>query len=167
MHSPWRWLFLAWLWGYTTLAAAVSNAPLLALGAYIENPANRCSSRIVEWNREYGQKAVSGETPRSFYYRVLGYQDWGECGRAYFRIVFDEFVKVWNMFSLGVVSEDEFEAKEAELINLFFAAAKDLKGGERLIQEYQRSISARLIDLEPPRQFFDCTFFGEQHRCLD
>jgi len=167
MHPYWKWLPVAWLLGHAVFATAVSNAPIQALVAYIESPANRCSPQVIEWNREYSKKTVAGEIPRSFYYRVLGYQEWGECGRPYFRPIFNELNRVWVMFGRGIVSEAEFEAKEAELINLFFAAARDKERGESMVREYQNGIAARLIDLDPPRQFFNCTFFGDQYRCLE
>lgn len=160
-----RWLLLAWLLWHVSAAAAVSDAPLRALNAYIEQ--NRgCSEQVVEWNRRYSPKALAGETSRDFYYRVLGYQDWGACGRPYFRAILVELQKVWAIFSRGLVTQSEFEAKEAELINLWFAALKDERG-EQMVQDYEARIAAQLISQVPPKQYFNCTFFGAKARCID
>jgi len=160
------WLLLICLWGYTCTAAAVSSAPLYALNAYIER-SGACSPQLVEWNRTYSGSTIAGETSRDFYYRVLGYMEWGPCGRPFFRPLLAELQKVWNLFSKGLVTEAEFEAKEAELIKLFFAAAEDRKRGEQMVREYESSTAVRLLNLVPTRQYFNCTFFGEKARCLD
>jgi len=160
------WLLLICLWGYTCTAAAVSNAPLYALNAYIEG-SGACSPQLVEWNRAYSGSAIAGETSRGFYYRVLGYMEWGSCGRPSFRPVLAELQKVWNIFSKGRVTEAEFEAKEAELIKLLFAAPEDSQRSEQMVQEYEATTAVRLLKLVPTRQYFNCTFFGEKARCVD
>lgn len=160
------WLALAWLWGQANLASAVSNAPILALSSYIENSRN-CSQRVVEWNREYSRSTMSGETGRDFYYRVLEFQDWGPCGRPFFRPVLWELRKAWGIYSKGLVTEAQLEAKEAELINLFFAALRDEKRGSQIVKAYEARTAGRLIDLENPKQFTSCTFFGDEPRCME
>lgn len=159
-------LLVVWLWASPFHALAVSDAPLLALTAYIENAGN-CSERLVHWNREYSKKTIAGETQRAFYYRVLGFMDWGPCGKPFFRPILGELQKTWNIFAAGLVSQVEFEAKERELINLLFAALKDDKRGQQMVWEYETGIAAKLIDLDPPRQYFNCTFFGDLLRCLE
>lgn len=160
------WLLLVCLLGHVPFAAAVSDAPLRALNAYIEQN-GACSEQLIEWNRRYYPKTIAGETSRNFYYRVLGYQDWGMCGRPYFRSILGELQKVWIIFDKGLVSEAEFEAKEQELFNLWFTAMKDARRGEQMVQAYESKTAARLIGLIPPKQFFNCTFFGDQPRCTD
>lgn len=142
----------------------ISDAPLQALNAYIEL-SGTCSRELLEWNKTYGKKTMAGATPRSFYYRVLGYVDWGPCGRPFFAAIFGELQKVSNILASGRVSQAEFEAKETELINLFFAALQDRQRGEQMVQAYEATTAARLIDLTQPRQYFNCTFFGDQPRC--
>jgi hypothetical protein len=166
MRSYRGWLLLVWLLGHMDLAGAVSDAPLRALNAYIEQNGT-CSEQLIEWNRRYNPRTVAGETSRNFYYRVLGYQDWGRCGRPYFRSILGELQKIWIIFAKGQVSEAEFEAKEAELINLWFTALKDEKNGEQIVQAYESKTATRLIGLVPPKQFFNCTFFGDQAHCTD
>lgn len=161
-----EWLLLIVLWAQASMACAVSNAPLLALNAYIEQTSS-CSEKLVEWNRVYNAETIAGTTARSFYYRVIGFQEWGVCGRPFFPIIFSELQKASFMFSEGLVSDAEFEAKELELINLFFAALKDQKQGAAMVRLYQSNIAARLLDLDPPRQAFNCTFFGDQPRCME
>lgn len=146
-------------------AAALTDAPLRVLTSYIENN-SRCSEQISDWNRKNGKRAVSGELSRDFFYRVLGFLDWGECGRPYFKPIFIELQKAGKIYGKGLVSEQEYEAKEAELINLLFAALRSDDGGA-LVRRYEQRIAAKLIRLEPERQFFNCTYFGEQPKCMD
>lgn len=160
-----RLLLACLLWKFSA-AAAVSDAPLRALNAYIEQNGS-CSEQVIEWNRRYNPKALAGETSRDFYYRVLGYQDWGRCGRPFFRSLLGELQKVWAIYAKGLVSPAEFEAKEAELINLWFAALKNEERGEQMIQDYEARMAAQLIALVPPKQYFNCTFFGAKARCID
>lgn len=148
------------------LAQAVSDAPLQALNAYIEHAGN-CSDQVVEWNRRYNPKTRAGETSRGFYYRALGNQEWGACGRRFFRPLLIELQKVWEIRLKGEVSEAEFEAKEAQLIDLFFAALDAGPRGEDLVRDYEADTAARLYDLVPSRQYFNCSFFGRWARCLD
>lgn len=160
------WLLLILFWGQAFNACAVSDAPLRALNAYIEQ-AGTCSERLVEWNRVYNAETMAGTTARSFYYRVISFQEWGVCGRPFFQPIFSELQKVSLMFSEGLVSEAEFEAKEMELINLFFASLKDQRQGANMVSRYHSDIAVRLLDLDPPRQFYNCTFFGDQPRCRE
>lgn len=118
---------LGLLCGGSAPANAVSTAPLLAINAYIEGSGN-CDERVVNWNRKYNARTISGEVSRVFYYRVIGYQEWGNCGRPYFKEMFGELQKIWLIFENGRVSEAEIEVKESELINLLFAA---LNAGDR------------------------------------
>jgi len=148
-------------------ASAVSSAPLQVLNAYIEGSRSSCDERLVEWNRKYNARTIAGEVPRVFYYRVIGFLDWGDCGRPYFKDIFSELQKIWLIFGKGLVSEAEIEAKESELINLLFAALDAGSQGAALIQRYERQTTARLLKLEPERQYFNCTFFGEKARCTD
>lgn len=173
LHYPFQmpksyrtWLALVWLLGHAALASAISDAPLQALSSYIENAGN-CSQRVVDWNREYAESTMRGETSRDFYYRVLGFQDWGGCSKPYFRSILGELRKAWVIFARGNVSEAEFEAKEAELINLFFAALEDDKRGAQIVRAYEARTAGRLINLDLPRQYSNCTFFGDQPRCMD
>lgn len=165
MRSCRGWLLIIWLlWGHASFAAAVSNAPLQALNAYIEN-ASTCPEQLIEWNRKYNARTMAGETPRNFYYRVLGFQSWGQCGKRSFVPILNELQKTGLIFAKGLVSEAELEAKEAELITLFFAVVKNEELGERMVKEYETRMTARLIRLTPEKQYFDCTFFGDQPRC--
>lgn len=159
-------LLLAGLCGLSTPARALDDAPLRILSSYIESN-NNCSEQIVEWNRKNGKRAIAGEISREFYYRVLGFLDWGACGRPYFKPVFVELQKAWTIYAKHRVSEAEYDAKESELINLLFAAIRAGNGGEAMIRRYEQNIAARLIRLEPERQYFNCTFFGDQPRCTD
>lgn len=153
------------LWSLPTLAQ-VSDVPLRTLGAYIEQAGN-CSPDLVKWNRDYLPGTETGETPRDFYYRVLSYTSWGDCGRSFLPPVLAELARSWRFYAKGLVSAAQFEAKETELINLFFAALKDNKNGARRVAEYERAIATRLYDLNPPRDYSNCTFFGDQLRCMD
>lgn len=146
--------------------AALSPGPLQALEAYIEL-SGACATELIEWNRVYGKKVLSGETPRDFYYRVLAYQGGGQCGAPFFVSIFSELQKISEILSQGLISEAEFEAKEAELVNLFFAAVKDRKQGEQLVLAYEKATTQRLIRLDEPRQYSNCTFFGESPRCRE
>ena len=166
MRSTSKRLIAAWLWLAAGSAAALSDAPLLALNAYFENTA-QCSDIVRDWNRKYVKETLAGQTSRGFYYRVLGYIDWGLCNQPYIRPLFAELQKAWGIYEKGLVSEPEYTAKEAELISLFFAALREGKNGERFIQEYEANTASRLFDLAPSRQYFNCTFFGGWPRCLD
>lgn len=166
MRYPSIALLLAWLCGYSLPAAALSDAPLRVLTSYIESNA-RCSEQISDWNHKNGSRAVSGELSRDFFYRVLGFLDWGECGRPYFKPIFIELQKAGKIFSKGLVTEAEYEAKEAELINLLFAALRAGSDGDALVKHYEQRIAAKLIRLEPERQYFNCTYFGDQPKCAD
>ncbi|PKO29925.1 MAG: hypothetical protein CVU34_20430 [Betaproteobacteria bacterium HGW-Betaproteobacteria-7] len=146
-------------------AAALSDAPLRVLTSYIEGNVH-CSEQISEWNRKNGRRAVSGELSRHFFYRVLGFLDWGECGRPYFKPIFIELQKAWTIYAKGLVSAQEYEAKESELINLLFAALRS-DDGSVLVQRYEQHITARLMRLEPERQYFNCTYFGNDPKCTD
>jgi len=161
-----RWLLFFWLWWHAAIAAAVSNAPLQALNAYIEG-SGTCSAELVEWNKDYGKRAIAGETQRDFYYRVLSYLDWGKCGKPFLRPILGELQKIWNIFATGLVSEAEFEAKEGELINLFFSAIADDERGKKMVHEYQTRVAARLLIMAPEKQQFDCAFFGDKIRCTN
>lgn len=155
-----------WLLGHISLAEAVSDAPLRTLNAYIEGNSD-CSEQLADWNRKYGPKAVAGEMSREFYYRVLGFLYWGKCGRPFVKDILGELRKVWTIYSKGLVSEAEFEAKEAELINLFFAALRDEAHGQEMVNAYVGRITTWLINLDAPKQYYNCTYFGDQPRCLD
>ena len=158
-------LLLAWLCSHALPAAALSDAPLRILTSYIESNA-RCSEQISEWNRKNGSRAVNGELSRDFFYRVLGFLDWGECGRPYFKPIFIELQKAWKIYAQGLVSEQAYEAKETELINLLFAALRADDGGA-LVQRYEQRITGKLMRLEPERQYFNCTYFGDDPKCAD
>lgn len=108
---------------------------------------------------------MAGETPRDFYYRVLSYSEWGDCGRPFLPPVLAEPARIWRIYAKGLMSATQFEAKETEPINLFFAALKN--GGERRVADYISGITARLYDLNPPQDFANCTFSGDQLRCMD
>lgn len=159
-------LLAAWLWGLAAPAAALPTAPLQVLNAYIEG-SGQCSSSVVEWNRKYNTRAIAGEVSRVFYYRVVALQDWGACGRPYFKNVFNELQKIWLIFGQGRVSEADAIAKEAELINLLFTALEAGSRGGQLVQHYEQLTHSRLMNLEPERQYFNCTFFADQARCVD
>lgn len=165
MRSYRQWLLLVWLWGQATFAAALSNAPLEALNSYIENSGN-CSRQLVDWNRDYSKSTMTGETSRGFYFRVLGYMDWGACGKPFTRAILSELQKAWNIFAGGRVSEAEYEAKEAELVNLFFAAVADPEHGQQKIDAYEAKTATRLMGQTPPKQYFNCTFFGNRAQCV-
>lgn len=154
------------LCGGSAPASAVSTAPLLTLNAYIEG-SGHCDERVVEWNRKYNARTIAGEVSRVFYYRVIGFQEWGDCGRPFFKDIFNELQKIWLIFAKGRVSAAEIEAKENELINLMFAALNAGNQGSALIQRYERQTTARLMNLVPERQYFNCTFFGENVQCTD
>lgn len=146
-------------------AGAASDAPLLAINAYIEKSGN-CSEDFLAWNRRYGPRAITGETTRTFYYQALSFHDWGLCGRPFFRAIFSELQKVWLIRAKGLVTESEAETKEVELVNLFFAALESSKGNE-MVRSYEARTAARLASLVPEKQFFNCTFFGPQAYCTD
>jgi len=159
-------LLLIWLSGYSCTALALSDAPLRILSSYIESNHN-CPEQITEWNLKNGKRAVAGEIPRDLYFRVLGYMDWGACGRPYFKRIFIELQKVWMIYSKGLVSESDYSAKESELINLLFASMQAGEHGEAMVRRYEQNISAKLFRLEPERQYFNCTYFGDQPKCTD
>lgn len=161
-----HWFLVILLAGSCGLAAGLSNAPLLALNAYIEQAGN-CTPELVAWNRAYNPRVLAGETARGFYYRVLGNQEWGGCGRPFFKPILVELQKIWDIRLTGRISEAEFDAKEAELINLLFAALRDGANGARRVQDYEADTAARLYELVPARQFFNCTYFGERPVCLN
>jgi len=158
-------LLSIWLFAYAQPADALSDAPLRVLTSYIEN--NRCGEQITEWNRKNGSRMLNGELSRDFFYRVLGFLDWGECGRPYFKPVFIELQKAWKIYSKELVSEQQYETKEAELIDLLFTALRAGSGGEALVKAYEQRIAAKLFRLEPERQYFNCTYFGELPKCAD
>lgn len=147
-------------------ALALNEAPLRILSSYIETNYN-CSEQITEWNRKNGKRAIAGEISREFYYRVLGFLDWGACGRPFFKPVFIELQKAWAIFAKQRVSEEQYNAKESELINLLFAALQAGDAGEAMVRRYEQTMAAKLIRLEPERQFFNCTYFGDQPKCTD
>ncbi|MBS1144058.1 MAG: hypothetical protein H6R14_1464 [Proteobacteria bacterium] len=159
-------VLLLGLSGYAGAAFALSDAPVRILSSYIESNPN-CPEQISEWNQKNGKRAIAGEIPRDLYYRVLGYMDWGSCGRPYFKRIFIELQKVWTIYSKGLVSESEYSAKESELINLLFATLQAGEQGEAMVRRYEQNIAARLFRLEPERQYFNCTFFGDQPKCTD
>lgn len=154
--------------GQSLPAAALSDAPLRVLTSYIENNP-RCGEQITEWHQKNGTRVLNGELSRDFFYRVLGFINWGECGRPFFKPVFIELQKAWKIYTKGLVTESEYEAKEAELIDLLFAAlrASNEGEGEALVKRYEQRIAAKLFRLEPERQYFNCTYFGEQAKCAD
>lgn len=160
------YLLAIWLGAVATPAAALPTAPLQVLNAYIEASGN-CSPNLVEWNRKYNARTITGEVLRTFYYRAISFQEWGACGRPYFRNIFSELQKIWLIHALGRASEAEVEAKEAELINLMFAALTAGNEGEQMVQNYEQQTTARLMGLVPERQFFNCTFFAKQPKCTD
>lgn len=151
--------------GIVRPAAAVSDAPLRVLTAYIE--ANNCGEQVTDWERKNGSRAISGELSRDFVYRVLGFIDWGRCGRPFFKPVFIELQKVWRIYAKGYVNEHEFEVKESELINLLFAAIEAGDKGPAMVKRYEQRIAAKLIRLVPEHQYFNCTYFGDQPKCTD
>ena len=159
-------LLIIWLYGYSSAVFALSDAPLRILSSYIESNHN-CPEQITEWNLKNGKRAVAGEISRDLYYRVLGYMDWGTCGRPYFKRIFIELQKVWMIYAKGLVTESEYIAKESELINLLFASMQAGEHGEAMVRRYEQNISAKLFQLEPERQYFNCTYFGDQPKCTD
>lgn len=158
-------LLIISLGGLVRPAAALSDAPLQVLTSYIES--NGCGEQVVDWTRKNGSRVLSGELSRDFFYRVLGFIDWGSCGRPYFKPIFIELQKAWKIYSKGQVTEAEYTAKESELINLLFAALRAGGDGEAMVRRYEQRIAGKLIRLEPERQFFNCTYFGEQPKCVD
>lgn len=159
-------LLLVWLGGFSASVHALNDAPLRILSSYIDSNAN-CSEQISDWNRKNGKRAIAGEISREFYYRVLGFLDWGACGRPFFKPVFIELQKAWTIYSKQQVTEAEYNAKEAELVNLLFSALQAGDAGEAMVRRYEQTIAAKLIRLEPERQFFNCTYFGNQPKCTD
>ena len=159
-------LLAIWLWSFAPVASALPTAPLQVLNAYIEG-SGQCSPGLIEWNRKYNARTIAGEVSRVFYYRAVALQEWGACGRPFFKNVFSELQKVWIIFARGQVSEAEITAKEAELINLLFSALAAGEQGGQLVQHYKQRTTWRLLGLEPARQFFNCTFFAEQVHCID
>lgn len=159
-------LLLVWLGGFSSSVHALNDAPLRILSSYIDSNPN-CSEQISDWNRKNGKRAIAGEISREFYYRVLGFLDWGACGRPFFKPVFIELQKAWTIYSKQQVTEAEYNAKEAELVNLLFSALQAGEAGEAMVRRYEQTIAAKLIRLEPERQFFNCTYFGNQPKCTD
>jgi hypothetical protein len=159
-------LFLSWMIGYSSTVFALSDAPLRILSSYIASN-HKCSEQITEWNLKNGQRAIAGEISRDLYYRVLGYMDWGACGRPYFKRIFIELQKVWMIYSKGLAKESEYIAKESELINLLFASMQAGEQGEAMVTRYEQNIAGKLFRLEPERQYFNCTYFGDQPKCTD
>jgi hypothetical protein len=159
-------LLTAWLWGLATPAGALPTAPLHVLNAYIEG-SSQCSEQLVEWNRKYNARTVAGEVPRIFYYRAVALQEWGACGRPYFKKVFGELQKIWIIFGRGGVTEAEVTAKEAELFNLMFSALEAGSQGGEMVERYEQLTTSRLMNLVPERQYFNCTFFANKAKCTD
>lgn len=159
-------LLAVWLGAFAQPAAALPTAPLQVLNTYIEGN-GRCSEDLIAWNRKYNAGTIKGEVSRIFYYRAIALQEWGDCGPRYIRKVFGELQKVWLIFARGYVSEAQIEAKEAELINLLFSALAAGKAGGDLIQRYEERTEWRLMQLQPERHYFNCTFFGEIPKCDD
>jgi hypothetical protein len=157
-------LFATMLGSSSAAIADVSTTPLHLINGYIES-AGDCSERIVEWNRKYNQKAISGEVSRIFYYRVISFQEWGPCGRPYFKNIFNELQKIWGIYSTNQVTDAELAAKEAELLKLFFAALAAGNQGAEMVARYEQDTAWRLTQLIPDRQFFNCTYFGDQPKC--
>lgn len=164
MHFVVKWLVAVVLGGQITFAAALSNAPLYVLNAYIEQNGT-CPELLVNWNRKYHPKVLLGEVPRAFYYRVLGYSEWGACLRRPLQTVFGELQKVAIIYEMGAVSQAEVEAKETELINLLFSALADKDNGDQMVRDYESTTAARLFQLVPEKQFFNCTYFGDKPLC--
>ena len=164
MHFVVKGLLAIFLWGQVTLAAALSNAPLYVLNAYIEQNGT-CPEKLVNWNRKNSPKVLLGEVPRTFYYRVLGFSEWGACLRRPLQTIFGELQKVAIIFEMGAVTEAEAEAKEMELINLLFSALADKEGGDQMVRDYESTTAARLFQLVPEKQFFNCTYFGDKPKC--
>lgn len=159
-------LLAIWLWGLATPAAALPTAPLQVLNAYIEG-SGQCSENLVEWNRKYNARTVAGEVSRVFYYRAIALQEWGACGRPYFKKVFGELQKIWLIFVQGKVSEAEITAKESEVINLLFSALEAGSEGGLMVERYEQRTNWRLMNLVPEQHYFNCTFFAEKARCAD
>ena len=159
-------LLAIWLFGVSPPASALQAGPLQVLNTYIEG-SGRCSENLIEWNRKNNARAISGEISRVFYYHVIGFQEWGACGQPFMKEIFSELQKVWLIFSRGLVSETAAETKEAELINLLFAALRAGDQGNELVNRYIRQTTSKLMNLEPERQYFNCTYFGDQPVCSD
>ena len=159
-------LLAIWLSSFSMPATALQAAPLQVLNAYIEGN-KHCAENLVEWNRKYNPRAISGEVSRVFYYHVINFQEWGQCGRPFMKEVFSELQKTWLIFSRGLVSEAAAETKEAELIGLLFAALRAGDRGDELVNRYIRETTSKLMNLVPERQYFNCTYFGEQPVCSD
>lgn len=159
-------LLAIWLWGLATPAAALPTASLQVLNAYIES-SGQCSENLVEWNRKYNARTVAGEVSRVFYYRAIALQEWGACGRPYFKKVFGELQKIWLIFAQGKVSEAEITAKESEVINLLFSALEAGSDGGQMVERYEQRTNWRLMNLVPEQHYFNCTFFAEKARCTD
>ena len=166
MRSYSIYLLATWLLGFSLPANALQAAPLQVLNAYIEGNA-RCSENLVEWNRKYNARAISGDVSRVFYYHVISFQEWGQCGQPYMKEIFSELQKSWLIFSRRHVSEAAAETKEAELIGLLFAAIRAGEQGNELVNRYIRQTTSKLMNLEPERQYFNCTYFGDQPACTD
>lgn len=147
-------------------APLVSPAPLLALSQYIDKE-GACSESVMEWNRRHLGKVVSGESSRSFYFRAITFQNWGSCGQPFQKRVFSELQKSWQIFSLGKVTVQQYESKEMLLINLLLAALRAGADGESLVVRYEENVSSRLFELVPDLQYFNCTYFGDDPRCID
>ena len=159
-----RVLLILALLAPATAAHALPAEPLLILNAYIEsNP--HCSDAIVEWNRKYNARTIAGDALRTFYYRVISFQEWGGCGRPFFKPIFSELQKTWLIYAAGRVSEAEADAKEAELINLMFAALRAGDDGAAMVAHYEQDTTARLMRLVPEHLYFKCTFFGDKAAC--
>jgi hypothetical protein len=146
-------------------ALAVSSAPLQILTALIESDPS-CPATLVDWNRKYSALVIAGEVPRDFYYRVLGFQEWRTCGQPYYKRIFGEFQKSWLIYQRKKVDDRQIEAKEAELINLLISARQAGAMGESQVDSYEQAIRNFLFNMEPERQYYDCTLFGGQPRCL-
>lgn len=144
-------------------AWAVSTAPMQMISDYIEH--SGCSEALVAWNREYLPRALSGETPATLYYHTLSIRDWGPCGRPYFTRIFSEFQKIWRIYGRGHVTVAQLEAKEVELVKLLLDSVKAGSKGKELVDRYEQGISFKLMALTPDRQFFNCTYFGNEPRC--
>ena len=159
-------LLAIWLCCLATPASALPTAPLQVLNTYIEG-SGRCSENLVEWNRKYNARTVAGEVSRIFYYRAIALQEWGPCGRPYFKKVFSELQKIWLIFAKGIVTEAEITAKEAEVINLLFSALAAGSEGGQMVEHYEQQTNWRLMNLEPERHYFNCTFFADKPYCTD
>jgi hypothetical protein len=159
-------LLAIWLGLVATPALAQQAAPLQVLNAYIEGN-DQCSADLIRWNRKYNARTIAGEVPRVFYYRAIGFQEWGACGRPYFKNIFSELQKIWLIHAAGQVSQAELDTKEAELFDLMFAALAAGDRGAAMVERYEQQTTARLMNLVPEHQFFNCTYFGQQPKCMD